>query len=477
MQILELLRSKSRIVIIGVASIIVVIVGVALLSSSVKIDINLIVGSESLQLRTGAHTVGAALRDAGVELGPDDRVIPDLDISLNQGDSIEVLRARLVLIEVDGEASWVFTAQDAPLAIIADAGLSIDEGDRLWVDGVRFASEFAHSQERPSQLRLRRAVPLTLDIDGEVSAIRSAAPTLGEALWENGIELMDGDELEPSPETSLSSHLGIFLRRSRPVWIEIDGGMVGARVVAATVGEALDIAGVALVGQDYSVPGINETLPENGNIMVVRVHEQVLLEQQPIPFGSYYQPAPEIEIDNTELLSTGAYGLRATRVRVRFENGIETGRTVEGEWVVREPEPRIVGYGTKIVIRTLNTPDGPVEYWRAVEMFATSYYPCGIGGGPTVCSYFTRSGMPVAKGVVALLPEWYRYLALTQVYVPGYGLGTVGDTGCGIAGRHWIDLAYEDHDYVSWASYEIVYFLTPVPASIMWILDSASAYC
>jgi uncharacterized protein YabE (DUF348 family) len=473
MQILERLRSNSRVVIISVTAVLVVLVGVVLLSSSSKIDINLIVDSESLQLRTSAHTVGAALRDAGVELGSEDRVIPDLDSSLNQGDSIEVLRARLVLVEVDGEASWVFTAQDDPLAIIADAGLSIDEGDWLWVDGVRFAGEFSHSQERPSQLRLRRAVPLALDIDGQVSAIRSAAPTLGDALWQNGIELMEGDELEPPPETLLSSHLGVFLRRSRPVWIEIDGSMVEARVVAATVGEALDNAGVALVGQDYAVPSINDPLPENGSIMVVRVHEQVLLEQQPIPFGSYYQPAPEIEIDNIELLSTGAYGLRASRVRVRFENGIETGRTVEGEWVVREPEPRIVGYGTKIVIRTLSTPDGPIEYWRAVEMFATSYSPCGHGAGPTVCIYITRSGtLPVAKGTVALLPEWYRYFALTQVYVAGYGLGTVGDTGWGIPGRHWIDLAYEDHDFVSWASYETVYFLTPVPASIMWILES-----
>jgi uncharacterized protein YabE (DUF348 family) len=315
-------------------------------------------------------------------------------------------------------------------------------------------------------------MPVSLSIGGEDQVLFSAASTLGEALWENGIMLHEGDELVPPADTALSSHMGVTLEHSQTIRIDVDGGTVEARVVAATVGEALDAAGVALVGQDYALPSITSAVPANGNIEVVRVREQVLIEQNPIAFGSYYQPAPDIEIDQTELLSTGSYGLMASRVRVRFENGIETGRVIEDEWVVREPEPRIVGYGTKIVIRTLNTPEGPIEYWRAVEMFATSYSPCGHGAGPTVCIYITRSGMPVAHGTVALLPEWYEYMAFDQVYVPGYGVGTVGDTGWGIPGRHWIDLAYTDEDYVPWASYVTVYFLTPVPDTIMWILES-----
>jgi 3D (Asp-Asp-Asp) domain-containing protein len=203
---------------------------------------------------------------------------------------------------------------------------------------------------------------------------------------------------------------------------------------------------------------------------VIRVQEQVLVEQAALPFPSFYQSAPEIEIDNEVVLQTGSYGLNASRVRVRLENGVETGRTIEGEWVVREPEPRIIGYGTNIIIRTLNTPDGPIEYWRAVEMFATSYSPCRLGPGSTRCSYIARSGLPVQQGLVAFLPEWYDYMALTQVYVPGYGIGTVGDTGWGLRGRHWIDLAYGEDDWISWASNVTVYFLTPVPSEIMWIL-------
>jgi uncharacterized protein YabE (DUF348 family) len=449
-----------------------VIVGSALFSAIGMKDVELIVDGVSTQLRTRERTVAAVLEEAGYEPGPEDFVSADMRSVLRDGDSIELRQARDVLVEAESQVSSVFTALEDPIAILDAVGFTMEEGDWLWVNGVRCFDVPHCGQSRPSHLRLRRAMPLSLSIGGENQMIYSAASTLGEALWENGIMLHEGDELTPPAETALSSHMGVTLEYSQTIRIDVDGGTVEARVVASTVGEALDAAGVALVGQDYALPGITAAIPDNGNIEVVRVREQVLIEQNPIAFGSFYQPAPDIEIDQTELLSTGSYGLMASRVRVRYENGVETGRVIEDEWVVREPEPRIVGYGTKIVIRTLNTPDGPIEYWRAVEMFATSYSPCGHGAGPTVCIYITRSGMPVAHGTVALLPEWYEYMAFDQVYVPGYGVGTVGDTGWGIPGRHWIDLAYTDEDYVPWASYVTVYFLTPIPDTIMWILES-----
>ncbi len=66
--------------------------------------------------------------------------------------------------------------------------------------------------------------------------------------------------------------------------------------------------------------------------------------------------------------------------------------------------------------------------------------------------------------------QWYYYSGFDQVYVPGYGTATIGDTGGGIPGRYWIDLGYSEEDYVSWHQYVTVYFLTPVPDRIMWVL-------
>ena len=44
-----------------------------------------------------------------------------------------------------------------------------------------------------------------------------------------------------------------------------------------------------------------------------------------------------------------------------------------GESIVQEPIDEVVGYGTNILVRTLDTPDGPIDYWRVVHMRVTAY--------------------------------------------------------------------------------------------------------
>ncbi|MEK7278685.1 MAG: G5 domain-containing protein, partial [Chloroflexota bacterium] len=176
------------------------------------------------------------------------------------------------------------------------------------------------------------------------------------------------------------------------------------------------------------------------------------------------------EIDNTQLIQEGKYGAQSQRVRVRYENGVEVSRSVEDEWVSVAPQPRIVGYGTAIVIRAVDTADGPIEYWRAVRMYATSY-SASRAGTPRSAPWYglTRSGKVLTKGMVAID---LKVMPLgTRLYVSGYGLATAEDTGGGVKGK-WIDLGYDDWNYVSWHQYLTVYFLTPIPPAdqIKWIL-------
>jgi len=72
--------------------------------------------------------------------------------------------------------------------------------------------------------------------------------------------------------------------------------------------------------------------------------------------------------------------------------------------------------------------------------------------------------MKVQKGVIAVPRAWYGLLVGARVYIPGYGTALVADTG-GMTG-YWVDLAYGDDDYVPWAQYVTMYFLTPVPSYV-----------
>ena len=82
----------------------------------------------------------------------------------------------------------------------------------------------------------------------------------------------------------------------------------------------------------------------------------------------------------------------------------------------------------------------------------------------------TASGLPLTKGIIAVTLPWYRDMKFQKVYVPGYGYGTIADTGGGIPGRYWIDLGFDDSNYESWHHWTTLYFLTPIPAFIPTVL-------
>jgi resuscitation-promoting factor RpfB len=171
-------------------------------------------------------------------------------------------------------------------------------------------------------------------------------------------------------------------------------------------------------------------------------------------------------------VQAGQPGVLRRITRVRYENGVEVSRVTDEEALVQEPQPQIIGYGTQIVIRTLATPDGTIEYWRAYEMYATSYAAKFTGRTPGTFSYGrTASGKYVTKGIVAIDRNLMPFG--TRMYVPGYGFAEAADTGGGVRGR-FIDLGFDDWNYVGWHSTVMVYFLTPVPpeGSIRWIIPS-----
>jgi 3D (Asp-Asp-Asp) domain-containing protein len=266
----------------------------------------------------------------------------------------------------------------------------------------------------------------------------------------------------------LNKDMAVELRRARTVSIHSGGLEVAVKTAAPTVGEALLEAGLPLQGMDRTLPAEDEAVPADGQIQLVRVREVVALAQELLPFENSFTTTPDLELDQRQVIQPGRYGVVVNRERVRYEDGVEVARLHEEQWTAAEPQGQVVGLGTQPVIRTLDTGSGTIEYYRAVTMYATSYSPCQQGMGR--CSKATASGLPLQKGVVGVTSAWYRLFAGAQVYIPGYGIGIIGDVGGGIPGKYLIDLGYSEEDYEAWHQNVTVYFLTPVPANVPAIL-------
>jgi len=417
-------------------------------------SVTLVVDGEARQVRTHQDTVGALLLDAGLDLYPEDVVEPGPEQPLEPGMVVRVVRARPVRIEADGRTWTVRTHATTAREVLAEAGVSLAPYDRVIVEEGR-------AGEPSLRVRVRRAVPITVHEDGQAVTFYTTAATVGEALQEAGLTLYLADRVEPGLGEPLSAGMHVYVERSQPVTVLVDGRTVRTRTHRDQVGQVLADLGIVLAGLDYTRPPLDHPINGETTVEVVRVAERFLIEQDPIPFDVVWQPDPDLEIDHQRLIQDGAAGVLERRVRVRYENGQEVSRTLESEYVAVPPTTKIIGYGTRIVVRQLETPEGTVEYWRVIRMLATSY-SASTAGTPRSSPYYgrTRLGWPMRHGIVAVDP---RIIPLrSRVYVPGYGVGVAGDTGGAIKGRR-IDLGYDDDNLVLWYRWVDVYLLTPVP--------------
>ncbi len=439
-------------------------------------------------------TVEALLKEAGLEIHPKDTISPGLEASIADGEVISVRRARPATVQVDDRVIETCTHSQTLGDLLQELGIAIEPRDKIILEDQqasrttrlpgqnpisRLVSSRSGNRDWQGQgedaslhVAIQRAVPINLDNSGHLTTLRTTEATLGEALRAEGIKLYLGDYIEPSLSSPVSADMQVRIERSKPAIIRVDGQLIRTRTRAETVAEALAQEGLTLLGKDYTEPGMNAPLADNANIRVVRVKEEMDIEQEPISFETTWKPDPNLELDHQRLDQEGENGVTKRRIRVVYENDQEVERTLEAEWVDQEPTNKVIAYGTKVVLRTLETPEGEITYWRKFRALATSYTAATSGKTRDHPLYgITRLGWQMRGGIVAVDPH---VISLeTEMYVPGYGMGVAADTGGKIRGRH-IDLGYEEDELKLWYDWVDVYLLAPPPPAnqIHWVLPS-----
>ena len=309
--------------------------------------------------------------------------------------------------------------------------------------------------------------------DGSVPyPIFTTADTIGEALLREQVTLYLGDQVQPSLGSQTQAGMRVHILRSKPVLVTADGRTLRTRSRGRSVGDALAELGIMVTGNDRVTPSMSGALVDNMAIRVVRVQETVLVERETIPYEAILQGDDQLEIDQQQMVQAGADGEFRRRYKLVFEDGQEISHTLTDAWVAAEPVTQVVAYGQKIVMRSLDTGSGTFTYWRKVRMLATAYSKSTAGVPRTSPDFgWTRSGLPMAKGIVAVDPSLIPLGS--QVYVAGYGVGLAADTGGAIRSRH-IDLGYDDDNLVAWYRWVEVYLLgpPPSPAYIRWVLPN-----
>jgi uncharacterized protein YabE (DUF348 family) len=474
----------------GLASIILVFLlgnGMVLGFIATQTEIHLVINDQTFTARTHQTTVGALLDELSIPVTPEDIVMSSLDAPLTDGGSVLIRKALPVTLRVDGRDLHLRTHAQTAGDLLREAGIIFGKHDLVTVGGedvhpdsllrsttspgVSGADAATLWRQPPLRVGVHRAVPVTVH-DGMVPVgILTTASTVGQALFDEGLVLYLGDYVTPSLGTQLSAGMQVYIQRSKPVVILADGRRIKTRSHGDMVAQVLDQEGIELVDRDYSIPDKETPVHDNMTVQVIRVQEQVVLEEEPIPFETVWQGDAELELDNQRLDQAGAAGVKRRLVRIVYENAVETERVTEDEWVETPPTTETIAYGTKIVIREVRTSEGTKQYWRKFRALGTAYSASTAGTPPDAPWYGrTYMGLPARKGIIAV--DRNVIPLGTWMFVPGYGVGLAGDLG--VRGKH-VDLCFDEDNlprgFYRWVD---VYLLTPVPPAdkIRWILPS-----
>lgn len=198
----------------------------------------------------------------------------------------------------------------------------------------------------------------------------------------------------------------------------------------------------AILGE--STPSPTETLPVNQPITTESSFTEKLEEEvEVISKRVVYEDDPETEAGEEKIIDEGEDGKKVKIIKITFHYGEKYNREIVSVETTPPKDKKILR-GTKIVWRSLQTPDGEIKYWKKIRVYATHYDAHCAG-----CNETTAIGLRAGKGVIAVDPSVIPLRS--KVYIPGYGLAIAGDTGGAIKGSI-VDLGFDDAKTSGWTA-------------------------
>ncbi len=426
--------------------------------------------------------IDGLLREAGVSAEAGDSLQPGLSASVSDGSVVKLRRAVPVVLTHGGDSRSFSTTAATVGEALSGAGVLLGSYDQVLVAGKPVLADAPLprvggvvvrnlvSAAAPGTGMAAEAVALNVHAvrsvavhDGSVTwPVQVTAGTVGAALREAGIGLLQGDVTTPTVNEPLTAGQHIFLKRATPISITADGRTVQVRTQGATVEAALAEQHIPITDADRVEPALTGHIVRGASIQVVRLKEVATAVEEPIAYRTEYVADADMEVGASKTVQAGANGRLKHNLRLFYEDGQEVKRLQTSEEVLQPPTTAEIHYGTKVIYRTLNAPSGPVQYWKTMRVYATWYTPASAGKPASAPGYGkTALGYEARRGVMAVDP---RVIPLrTTVYVPGYGPAVAADTGGGVRGA-MIDLAFGDDEEQDWIGHYVdIYFMAPGP--------------
>jgi len=343
---------------------------------------------------------------------------------------------RMVLIVDGGVETSVHTTRSDAHEILRARGIVLEDDDYLDL------SSFHESED--GVIRIHRVKEVTVVDDGVTQQLTGAG-SVQRLLDLHGIELDERDATSVPLRQLLEEGMEIVVSRAFDVLVQDYGNEYIILLTEGVVGQALELAGLTLEGEDFVEPDIDAPLEPGMRIEVMRVVYRSRERTTAIDYETERRNNNRQDLGFSRLEQRGVRGEKRVLYSDRYVNGERVESTVVEEEILQEPVAEIRIVGTRVQrlqpgltpISTLPIPAGleivngrPTHYREVVVGTAKAY----TGGG------MTASGVPARPGHIAVDPRQFPYG--TQLWVVSndgryvYGYAIAADTG-GFIHRDW----------------------------------------
>ncbi|CDF57195.1 3D domain-containing protein [Thermobrachium celere] len=302
-------------------------------------------------------------------------------------------------------------------------------------------------------------------VDGkETVKVATYKKKVKDVLLSCNVNIKDKDRVAPGLDSIVEDNMVINIKRAVPVTIHVDGKTINVETAQDTVLDVLNEEGIVLNEKDKVSPSIMAKVKQGDVIKIVRVEEKILTSTERIPYTIVRKADNNLAKGTTKVLQDGQDGEKEIVTKVVYEDGKEVVRQVVAQNVKKAPVNKVVAYGT---LAWISRGDSKLYYTKKIRMRATCYtasyqdtgkMPGSPGFGRTATGTLARRNEN-GYSTVAVDPD---VIPLgTKLYIPGYGLAIAEDTGGAIKGNK-IDLYFNpgSYEYRTWGvRYVDVYIL------------------
>lgn len=277
---------------------------------------------------------------------------------------------------------------------------------------------------------------ITLIDDHQVTHYETNAKNVQELLSQLEITLNEQDTVEPMLDTEITDNMKITIERWKPtVTLTIDGEVDEHKTDAETVGDFLTLLGLEIKEGDVVEPSVDTAITDGLQVEVKTKEIKTEVEDRPMSYSTKVVETADMAYGETKVTQQGKNGVKTVTLEKEYLGGELVNENVLDVVVKQAPVDEIVLKGTYKANSVTDAFTGEnYTYTKVYDMEATAYTISDDGWGNK-----TASGMTTFVGMVAVDP---KVIPLgTKLYIEGYGIAIAGDTGGAIKGNK-IDLFF-----------------------------------